>query len=149
MVFDVNLADTQVDTGSCRTRDLGLDDWTIFAALFFDVFLDFCIQLASCSFGTVRKHTIVFIVVNQLVRCHHVHETNDAAVLVVLSCTGTSQHGDGTDSAVEAGRLLQTNCGTRDLEVAIAERDIVQAFDDSVNDLIVGVLAECDTLRIC
>jgi hypothetical protein len=91
--------------------------------------------------------TIILLVVEQLVRSDHVHQADDTAVLVVLSSTSSSQHGDGTNSTIEASRLLQTDSRTRDLEVTIADTDFVQAFNDSVDDLVVHILAEGDTLR--
>lgn len=41
LVLDVDLADTEVDTCTSWTGDLDLDDGAVFAALLFDVFLDF------------------------------------------------------------------------------------------------------------
>jgi hypothetical protein len=42
LVLDVDLPNTEVDAGSSGARDLDLDDRAVFAALFFNVFLDFC-----------------------------------------------------------------------------------------------------------
>jgi hypothetical protein len=89
---------------------------------------------------------LVLVVIEKLVRGHHVHEADDAAVLVVLGSACTSQHRDGANSTIKAGRLLQTDGRTGDLEVAIPEWDIVQPFNDSVDDLVVCVLTERDTL---
>jgi hypothetical protein len=41
LVFDVNLANTEVDAGTGGTGNLGLNDGSVLAALLFDVFLDF------------------------------------------------------------------------------------------------------------
>jgi hypothetical protein len=68
-------------------------------------------------------------------------------VLVVFGGLCTSQHGDGTDTAVEASCLLQTDCSARDLEVAVAKRDVVEALDDSIDNLVICVLAEGNTLE--
>jgi hypothetical protein len=67
-------------------------------------------------------------------------------VLVVLGCLGTSQHGDGANTAIEASGLLQTNGSTRNLEVTVAERDIVETLDDSIDNFVIRVLAESDSL---
>jgi hypothetical protein len=67
-------------------------------------------------------------------------------VLVVIGCLGTGQHGNGTNTAVEASSLLQTNGSTRNLEVAVAERDVVETLDDCIDDFVIRVLTESDTL---
>jgi hypothetical protein len=56
-------------------------------------------------------HTIILVIVNQLVKCDHVHQANDTAVVEVLCC-GAGQHGDGTNTSVETGSLLHTHCRT-------------------------------------
>jgi hypothetical protein len=67
-------------------------------------------------------------------------------VLVVIGCLGTGQHGNGTNTAVEASSLLQTNGSTRNLEIAVAERDVVETLDDCIDNFVIRVLAESDTL---
>jgi hypothetical protein len=42
LVFDVDLADTEVDAGTSGTGDLDFDDGSVFAAFLLDVLLDFC-----------------------------------------------------------------------------------------------------------
>ena len=42
LVLDVDLANTEVDASSSRAGDLDLDDGAVFAALLFDIFLNFC-----------------------------------------------------------------------------------------------------------
>jgi hypothetical protein len=42
LVLDVDLANTEVGTGTGGTRNLGFDDGSVLAALLFNVFLDFC-----------------------------------------------------------------------------------------------------------
>jgi hypothetical protein len=64
--------------------------------------------------------TFILLVVEQLVRGDHVHQADDAAVLVVLGSARSSQQGYGANSTVEAGCLLNTNSRSRDLEVTIA-----------------------------
>lgn len=59
-------------------------------------------------------------------------------------CTG--QHGDGIDTSIQTGILLHTHSRTRHLEVSLAEGDAVQTFDNGVDDFVVGVLAESNTL---
>jgi hypothetical protein len=67
-------------------------------------------------------------------------------VLEVVGCAGAGEHGDGADAAVETGGLLHADGCAGDFEVALAEGDVVESFDDRVDDLVVRVLAECDTL---
>lgn len=67
-------------------------------------------------------------------------------MLVVLGGARSCQHGNSPDSTVETSRLLKADGRARDLEIAIAKRDIVQTFNDGVNDLVVRVLAEGNTL---
>lgn len=92
------------------------------------------------------EHTFVFVVVDELVRGDHVHETHYAAVLEVSLGLGAGQHRDSTHTAVEPSSLLHTNSRARDLEVAVAKGDVVETFDDGVDHFVVGILAECDTL---
>jgi hypothetical protein len=68
-------------------------------------------------------------------------------VLEVFLCVGTSKHGDGTDTTVQTGALLDTDCRTRHLEVAVTESDVIQALDDCIDDFVISILAECDTLN--
>jgi hypothetical protein len=88
------------------------------------------------------KHTIILLIIDQLVRCDHVHQADDFAVLMVLGGLGTSKSGDGLHAAVETLCLLQTDGRAGDLQVAVAKRDVVQALDDGIDNLVVGVLAE-------
>lgn len=92
-------------------------------------------------------HTIVLLVVDELIRGDHVHEADDTAVLEVVG-SRAGEHGDGADAAVEAGSLLHSDRGARDLEVAVAKRDVVEAFNDCVDDLSIRVLAEGDALGL-
>jgi hypothetical protein len=148
LILDVNFANTKTGTGTGGTRDLGLDDGTILLTLLFDVFFDFCDMVSKLLWLQCLKkiHTIIFLIIDQLVGSDHVHEANHTAVLEVLSSASTGQHGDGTDSAIEASSLLHTNCGTGHLEVAVTEGDVVQAFDNRIDDFVVGIFAESDTL---
>lgn len=41
LVFDIDLADTEVDAGTSGTWDLNFDNGTVFTAFLLDVFLDF------------------------------------------------------------------------------------------------------------
>jgi hypothetical protein len=90
--------------------------------------------------------TFVFLVVDQLVRGNHVHEAHYAAVLEVVGGRA-GEHGNGTNATVKAGSLLHTNCCARDLEVAVAKGNVVQAFNDGVDDVSVCILAESNALR--
>jgi hypothetical protein len=68
-------------------------------------------------------------------------------VFVVVGSAGTGQHGDRTDSTVETGGLLHADCGTRHLQVAITEGNIIEAFDDSLDNLVVSILTESNALK--
>lgn len=54
LVFDVDLADAEVDAGTSGTGDLDFDDGTIFAALLFNVFLDFYDCVSRWDWGERR-----------------------------------------------------------------------------------------------
>jgi hypothetical protein len=69
-------------------------------------------------------------------------------VLEVVGRLGTGQHGDGIDTTVQTSSLLHTHCRAGDLEVTVAESDVVQAFNDSIDNFIVSILAESDTLYL-
>ena len=149
LILDVDFANTEVGAGSCGTRDLSLDDGSVFAALLFDVFFDFYLTLVCCQdLEHLGMLTFVFLVVEQFIRSHHVHKANNAAVFVILSGAGSGKHGNGTDTTVETSGLLETDSCARNLEVTVTERDVVQAFNNSVDDFVISVLAECDTLQL-
>jgi hypothetical protein len=49
LIFDVNLANAKIDAGSGRTRDFGLENGSVLAALLFNIFLDFWTDVSTMS----------------------------------------------------------------------------------------------------
>ena len=147
LVLDVDLTDAETGAGTSGARNLGLDNGAVLLALFLNVFLDFWVVVSSLlESNTSVRRTLILLVVDQLIGSDHVHEANDTAVLDVVGWLCTGQHGDGIDASIQAGILLHTHSRTRHLEVSLTESDAVQAFDDGVDDFVVGVLAEGNTL---
>jgi hypothetical protein len=92
------------------------------------------------------ERTFIFVVVDELIRSHHVHETHDRTVLVAVRRAGAGKQGDGADTAVETSGLMHANGSARHFEVAVAEGDVVKAFDDVADDFVVDVFAKGDAL---
>lgn len=67
-------------------------------------------------------------------------------MLEVCLSFGAGKHGDCANTAIQTSSLLHTNGCAGDLEVAVAKGDVVQTFDDSIDDLVVSILTESDTL---
>lgn len=65
---------------------------------------------------------------------------------MVVGSAGARQHGDSSHAAIETDLLLHADCSACDFEVAVAERNAVQALDNGVDDVGIFVLAEGDAL---
>lgn len=95
-----------------------------------------------------KGHTIVVIIVDQIVRSDHVHQTNDATMLNVLNRSSTRQIGDGIDTTIQSSILLKTNGSARNLELAITELNLVETLDDRIDNFVVGILTESNALDL-
>jgi hypothetical protein len=149
LVLDVDLSNADAGARTSGAGNLCLDNGAVLCALFFDVFFDFCHESATVQNqeSWTSGPTIILLIVDELVRGNHVHQADDTAMLEVVG-SRAGEHGDGTDTTVQAGSLLHSDRGARDLEIAVAERDVVEAFNDCVDDFSVGVLAESDALVV-
>lgn len=92
--------------------------------------------------------TFVIFVIEKLISGHHVHQADNAALLLILGSIGASKHGDGTYTAIDGNLLRDTHGGTGHLEEAVAEWDRIQALDDLVHDVGISVFAKSNTLVV-
>ena len=89
-------------------------------------------------------HTLVIVIVHQLVWRHHVQQLQHPADARVGGCCA-GKHGHGVDAHL-ARNLGDADAGFLDLERALAEHHVVQPLDGNTGDAWVGVFEEGNAL---
>lgn len=93
-----------------------------------------------------ERQTLILLGIHQFFGSNHIQKLQDGRFLEIRTlCSGHQCHSLGAE--LDAHTLLGADTGSLDLEHALSERHTVHGLNHDVGDLVVNVLAKCDSLN--